>query len=42
MRAARRFPIRLEPRFGLVLRLFGDRDGNAVDLDDDELEAVIA
>ena len=31
----RRFPIRLDPRFGWVLRIFGVRSGNAyVDLDE--------
>ncbi len=38
--AAQRFLIRVEPRFRLVLRLFGVRDGNAwVDLDDDAIDA---
>jgi len=38
--AAQRFPIRVEPTYRLVLRLFGVRDSNAwVDLGDDELDA---
>ena len=33
--ASQRFPIRLDPRFGWFLRIFGVRPGNAyVDLDD--------
>jgi hypothetical protein len=35
MRSMTHFPIRVEPRYRLVLRLFGVRDGNAwVDLDE--------
>jgi hypothetical protein len=37
---ASRFPIRVEPRYRLLLRAFGVRDGNAwVDLDVDRLRA---
>jgi hypothetical protein len=38
--APRRFPIRLDPRFGWLLRIFGVRASNAyVDLDDTAVDA---